>query len=805
MTSKRIAVAMIGLITIFCLGAPAQTKFKFKEILQTGDDAPVPSLLSFVEQFSLNDQGQIAFIGDGGLFLKSGSDVKLIVAFGDPSPSGGTFVQAESPSINNKGQIVFVGIVSSGSSGLFLFSQGKITLLVPDLSVSTTGDVVLGSEPIINDSGLVVFLNNAVPGFFEGEGLFTFSNGVITKVGAVGDTAPDGEPFTGFDQPAMNSTGQIVFRATLQQTSPFSFSEGVFLASGGTISKIIESGDPVNGSTFFSVSGEPSINDAGQLAFAGFVNGSVSDEGVYLLSGGSLSVVVPTFSSGPGGIFLEPLNAAINNAGQIAFESQTLGSGTGAGVFLLSDNTISQLMLSGQSSPDGDTFSPSGAFGLAINSTGQVLFAGRLLQHTDALYLASGSQLVRIAGQGDAVNRDPKFVFPFAFGISNQDQALVFDTTFPGGTGFYTMDRTPPGKGTLDAHVSQSVGSDGVIEDFFNSFVMNGQGQVIVTADLSDGVSSLLLKSGNSLSEVVRASFFSNGDPAPGGGTFNFIGQSFINNLGQIAFSGGTSNNFGLYLVSNGQTTFVVDGNSTTPDGTGTFGTITFVALNDHGDIVFQAESFPTPNANYLLSNGQFTTLARDGDPAPGGGFFSLAFLDPRLSPVISNNGTVAFAAGLSTGGRGIFLFSQGTLSQIVAPGDPSPDGSTFFSADNLTINSSGQIAFTGQTGNGFGVFLYSGGVIEKVAVPGDRLGKLTLEFADFPQVNDRGHVAFGGSFSNGTTEIVIARPIEEGGQDPTETIAQSGAPDPATPHSLAQARARHLNSFKRLRANPQH
>jgi len=799
-------MAMIGLIVLLTAGAHAQTKFKLKEILKTGSDAPVPSRLSFVDEFSLNNQGQIVFIGDGGLFLKSDNDVKLIVAFGDPAPGGGTFIQAASPSINNKGQIVFVGLVTSpGSSGLFLFSQGKITLLVSDFSVSTTGDVVLGTEPVINDSGLVAFLNNAVPGFFEGEGLFTFSNGVITKVAVNGDTAPDGEPFTGFDQPAMNSTGQIVFRATLQQTSPFSFSEGVFLASGGTISKIIESGDPVNGSTFVSVSGEPSINDTGQVAFAGFANGFVSDEGVYLFSGGNLSVVVPTFSSGPGGIFLEPLNAAINNAGQIAFESQTFGTGTGAGVFFLSNNTISQIMLSGQSSPDGDTFSPAGAFGLAINSSGQVLFAGRLLQHTDALYLASGAQLVRIAGQGDAVNRDPKFIFPVAFGVSNQDQALVFDTTFPGGIGFYTVNRTPVGKGTLAAHVSQTVGSDGVIEDFFNSFVMNGQGQVIVTADLSDGISSLLLKSGNSLSEVVRASF-SNGDPAPGGGTFTFVGQSFINNLGQILFSGDATNNFGLYLASNGQTTFVVDGNSTTPDGTETFGDITFNALNDNGDIVFQTQTFPTfTNADYLLSNGQFITLARDGDPAPGGGFFSIPFLDPRVNPVISNNGTVAFAAGLSTGGRGIFTFAQGTLSRIVAPGDPSPDGSTFFSADNLTINSSGQIAFTGQTGNGFGVFLYSGGVIEKVAVPGDRLGKLTLEFMDFPQVNDLGHVAFFADLSSGVTGIFIARDVEESGQDPTETIAQSGAPDPATPHSLAQATARHPNNFKRLRANPQH
>src|SRR5215472_6982488 len=120
MTSRRAVISMIWLIVLFTAIAPAQTRFKLKEILKTGDDAAVPSRLSFVEQFSLNDQGQVAFIGDGGLFLQSGNDVSLIVGLGDPSPGGGTFLQAVSPSINNNGQIVFLGLVSSpGSSGLF--------------------------------------------------------------------------------------------------------------------------------------------------------------------------------------------------------------------------------------------------------------------------------------------------------------------------------------------------------------------------------------------------------------------------------------------------------------------------------------------------------------------------------------------------------------------------------------------------------------------------------------------------------------------------------------------------------------
>jgi hypothetical protein len=812
MARKQIVASIVLLaICLVAPGASAQANFTLKQILKTGDDAPVPNLLSFVRQMSFNNQGQVAFIGDGGLFLKTGGTLTLLAAPGDAAPGGGTFLQISTPSINSAGQVVFAGAATK-SGGLFLFSQGTITLLVANGAVSTTGDLVFPTQPVINDSGVVAFVNNGIPGFpLFGQGIFQLAGGAITRIAAIGDPAPGQGTFTGFDPPAMNSSGQVVFHASLQETlpNPFVPTNGLFLASGGSISKIIDSGDTFpDGSTFFDISGSPSINDGGQVAFAGFVDGSVADEGVYLFSAGTLTVVVPGFSAGPNGIiFLEIVDAAINNAGQIAFESLILGSCCGRGVFLSSNNTISQIMVPGQASPDGDTFSSSGAFALAINASGQVLFASRLLQHTDALYVSSGTQLARVAGQGDPVNRDPEFRFPFAFGMSNSDDALADDETFPGGEGLFTAHRSPPDKATLDAHFSQSAGSDGVITaGFFENFPMNGAGQVVMNVDLSSGIAALLLKSGGTLTELVRASFTGNGDPAPGGGTFRGVRQSSINNLGQVLFSGFASHNAGLYLIANGQTTLAIDGNTPLPDGSGRFGDLSSNALNDNGDIAFFAQPFTSPSGMFVLSNNQFTTLARDGGTAPGGGFFSLFFPDPRLGPVISDNGSVAFASDLSIGGRGVFLFSQGVLTRIVGPGDGSPDGSIFFSADAPTINASGQVAFSGQTGKGFGVFLFSGGTISKIAAPGDTLPDHRIfEFTDLPQVNDLGHVAFTGDLSNGTTVIFIARPMD-GTADDSEVTTTSGQSDSATPFSLAAARARHpLNFLRKSREDLRH
>ena len=127
-------------------------------------------------------------------------------------------------------------------------------------------------------------------------------------------------------------------------------------------------------------------------------------------------MVVPGFTPIPslGGALLVPQSASINNAGQIVFISQKIGSATsGLSVFSYTGGNIAELMSPGQLSPGGDTFT--GAFNAQINNAGQVAFLSRLLQHNDALFLSSAGTLARIAGQGDTIARQPKFEFPFAF------------------------------------------------------------------------------------------------------------------------------------------------------------------------------------------------------------------------------------------------------------------------------------------------------------------------------------------------------------------------------------------------------
>jgi hypothetical protein len=786
---RHIAKLAVALAMLTGIHMSAQPTFKFREIARTHEAAPVPAQLSRVGGVSFNNQSQVAFGGDGGLFFQSGGATSIVAALGDHAPGGGTFLVVTGQSMNSNGQIAFTGAVVSPTvfGGLYLSSGGKLKQLIADGAVATSGDIVFPDSPVLNDAGTVAFLDLLTGG------LFLDSNGTISPLVRPGDPAPGGDTFLQISFPAINNSGQVVFTAFLA-----SGNQGVFLASGGTITKIAVTGDVFpHGGVFDFPFGAPSINDAGAVAFVAFSNGSVLDEGITIFSGGTLTTVVPSFVTIPSlGAAVFPESASINNAGQIAFIAQDFSLGTTElAVYVFSGGSVTRIITPGQSSPDGDVFS--GAQGARINDSGQVAFVSRLLQHNNAIYVVSNNQITRIAGQGDSVAKQPEFTFPFAFGLSNQKQVLLFDETFPGGLGLFTAG---PHRGdvSLDAHVGQTIGNDGVVLDLLENFSMNGNGQAVMNSDLSHGVSSIMVSSQGETTQLVRASLTGNGDPTPSGGTLLGVRWSSINNLGQVTFSGFDTQAAGLYMVANGQLTMPVPDSASIPGGPGIFGTISSNSINDHGDIAFLAQAFPVPNGMFLLSNGQFATIARAGDPAPGGGTFDLGFPDQRLGPIVSNDGDVVFGDDLNTGSRTIFLYSKGTLTKLVGPGDPSPDGSTFLSADAPSINSSGEIAFAGVTvANGNGAFLISGGVISKVAVPGDKLHGESLTFVDLPQINDLGDIAFGADILNGDTVVFIARPPKDTAQDPAEVSLEPGTGLFSNQVPLKVMRAKHHRNFK--------
>ena len=207
------------------------------------------------------------------------------------------------------------------------------------------------------------------------------------------------------------------------------------------------------------------------------------------------------------------------------------------------------------------------------------------------------------------------------------------------------------------------------------------------------------------------------GDPSPIGGTFSgfFTGTVFapdINDAGDVLFmcdvnGGSSSRGSFLYRASTQQIIKIAAVGDPSPIG-GAFGAVGPGSLNNNGTIVFLASPTATTNSNIFRWNkGVVTKIAAIGDPAPGGGTFSLlgtesfGFADGTSVPIgpvpdINDSDQICFRAIVSGGitTRGIIVRTGGVDQWYVKVPDPTPIGGTYFDMQAASINNAGQIAF---------------------------------------------------------------------------------------------------------------
>src|SRR5712692_486916 len=80
-------------------------------IVGTGDPAPGGGRFSEIRDASINNAGDIAFVGHGSfarspaVFVLSGGQFHQLVGFGDPAPAGGTFRSFWNLSMTDAGQV----------------------------------------------------------------------------------------------------------------------------------------------------------------------------------------------------------------------------------------------------------------------------------------------------------------------------------------------------------------------------------------------------------------------------------------------------------------------------------------------------------------------------------------------------------------------------------------------------------------------------------------------------------------------------------------------------------------------------
>ncbi len=207
------------------------------------------------------------------------------------------------------------------------------------------------------------------------------------------------------------------------------------------------------------------------------------------------------------------------------------------------------------------------------------------------------------------------------------------------------------------------------------------------------------------------------GDPSPIGGTFSgfFGGTAFapaVNNSGDVLFicdvNGGSSyRGLFLYRAATHQVVKVAAVGDPSPIG-GTFAAVGPGSINNNGKVVFLASPVGTTNSNiFMWDNGVVSKIAAIGDPAPGGGTYSLlgtesyGFQDGTNIPIgpvpdINDSDQITFRAIVSGGitDRGIIVRSGGIDEWYIKVPDPTPIGGTYLDMQAASINNAGQIAF---------------------------------------------------------------------------------------------------------------
>jgi hypothetical protein len=225
-----------------------------------------------------------------------------------------------------------------------------------------------------------------------------------------------------------------------------------------------------------------------------------------------------------------------------------------------------------------------------------------------------------------------------------------------------------------------------------------------------------------------------------GGQIATEVGPPAINNNGTVAFVGSFSSGTGIFIQTAKEATLLAKtGEAVAGVTMASFGP---PAINDRGTVAFQgwflgwkATAIVTPT----------TVLVKAGDTIDGKTLTDLFF-----GPALNSSDTVAFV-GAFTGGTGIF--TQKAL--LVRSGD-TVGGQKLTSFGLPVIDDRGTAAFLATYPGGAGIFTQS----TLIAKTGDTVCGKTLAGAGPPAINRGGEVAFSAWFSDGSSAIMLARPI---------------------------------------------
>jgi len=339
-----------------------------------------------------------------------------------------------------------------------------------------------------------------------------------------------------------------------------------------------------------------------------------------------------------------------------------------------------------------------------LNDSGQAEYGADVTTGGEALFLSSGDTVRELARSFTTAPDGGQFGFGVLPGTTTLDSAgeLAFTfagppETFPRGldarlyrtrrgslSPVVVPDVTPaPGGGRfVGVNGSPTVDDRGTVA--FAGMIRTDAG---IEGELGVGIFAA------AGSQAIRAVVVP-GDPAPGGGRFDFADEPTLNGRGDLAFGGhlagdpcdlGLPQNIaigcerGLYLRdgSSGRMRRLASVGDAAPGG-GTFVSLRGPVINASGDVLFRGlvDTGSSREPGFFLAHdGGVTAVARLGDAAPGGGRLTVLPFQPGNWD-LNDRGDVSFSATLDTDDNedglvdmGLYRWSAGELSLVVRSG----------------------------------------------------------------------------------------------------------------------------------------
>jgi len=281
-TTLFVYVCIVVLMTDFFVPKKALAQGTTTPIVVTGDAVIGFTGHTFQDFFYsvINNSGQVAFSGSSAqglstLWLSDANGLSLVAYEGGQAPGtplGTQFDGSFAPLLNDTGQVGFNAILKRGTGdadlsnhrGVWVADANGAQLVirtggeVPD----TPSSVFSGSqgERTFNDVGqiaIAVDVENQA-GNLRQEGVWAGSAGSVVRVAFENEEAPGVAPglfgspvrdFT-FISPVINDSGQLAFKARLDETSAqvdISNNEGVWMGQAGNLTLVARAGDRAPG------------------------------------------------------------------------------------------------------------------------------------------------------------------------------------------------------------------------------------------------------------------------------------------------------------------------------------------------------------------------------------------------------------------------------------------------------------------------------------------------------------------------------------------------------------------------------